>query len=475
MTYERIQKFSHSELSLIHSASMEILSKNGISFNDDEALRIFKSRGFKVDGKQVFFTEEQVFAALETSPERFKFHARNPERSIWIGHADFALSPTYGPPFVIDVDGRQTTGTMADYEKAVKLAQTSSVVDFNGFKYLVPGDLPAETCYLDMVRAALVLSDMPLMGSTDGKTGAEDTMKIMEIVFGTYYLDDHPVTMGLINPLSPLSYAHEMSGALIAYARRRQPLIIHNMIMAGASGPIRLPGLMSIVNAEILSGLVLTQLVGPGTPVIYGSNSCPIFMRTGGAEISNPQSLWICSAVNQLAQFYHLPSRTGGAVTDSHIPDAQALGESAMTLMITVLAGTNLILHAFGQLGCFIGFSFEKWIMDEELCGYMRSMTRKFEITPHTLDVNAILDVGSGGTFITRPETAKLCRKAFYNHNLFNKFDEPGWRKDGSPDLVIKAKKILEARIAGYQPPDIETSMVKDIDNLVMKLKSNHR
>ncbi|MDR2302627.1 MAG: trimethylamine methyltransferase family protein [Deltaproteobacteria bacterium] len=474
MFYERIQKFSQSELSLIHEASMEILAKNGLVFADAETLDTFKSRGFAVEGKRVLFTERQILTALETAPDRFKFQARNPQKSLWIGGEDYALAPTYGPPFVVDAKGRQSAGTMADYEKAVKLAQTSEFVDFNAFKYLAPGDVPAETSYLDMVRAALVLSDKPLMGGTDGKTGSENTMKLMDLVFGKEFVDSNAVTMGLINPLSPLSYAHEMSGAIMAYARRRQPVIIHNMIMAGASGPIRLPGLMAIVNAEILGGMTLAQLVGPGTPVIYGSNSCPIFMKTGGAEISNPQSLWVCSAVNQLARYYRLPSRTGGAVTDAHIPDAQAMAESAMTLMVTVMAGTNLILHAFGQLGCFIGFSFEKWIMDEELCGYMRSLSRKFEISRESLDVAATIEVGSGGTFLTRPETAKLCRKAFYAHKLFNKHDEAGWRKEGALELVAKAQKIIERRLGDYQAPDLPPALVKDLDALVEALKASH-
>ena len=469
--YERMQSFSNAELGLIHNASMEILAKNGLNFSDEEALEIFKSHGFKVDGSQVFFTEHQVAAALETAPDRFKFHARNPEKSIWIGRDDFALAPAYGPPFVVDAEGRQTVGTMADYEKAVKLVQTSPVVDFNGFKYLAPDDRPAETSYLDMIRAALVLSDKPLMGSTDSKTGAENTMEIMALVFGQNYLDDHPVTMGLINPLSPLSYAHEMSGSIIAYARRRQPVIIHNMIMSGASGPIQLPGLMALVNAEILGGLVLAQLAGPGTPVIYGSNSCPIFMKTAGATICSPESQWIFSAVTQLARFYHLPCRTGGSLTDSHLPDAQALAEGAITLTTTIRNGANLVLHAFGILGCFIGISFEKWIMDEELCAYMRGLTRKYAVTPESLTVDQILEVGSGGTFITRPETAKLCRKAFYQHKLFNKHDEPGWRKDGALDLVAKSQAIIQARLGNYQAPDMDLAMIKDIDALVKKMK----
>jgi trimethylamine--corrinoid protein Co-methyltransferase len=461
-------------MGLIHQASMKVLAENGIRFADSETLEVFKNRGFKVEGNQVYFTEERVIKALETAPDRFRFHARNPENSRWIGRNDYALAPTYGPPFIIEPDGTQKPGTLADYEKAVKLAQTSPVIDFHAFKYLAPNDIPAATSYLDMVRAALVLSDKPLMGSTDHKGAAENTMKIMELVFGEKYLDDHPVTMGLINPLSPLSYSSEMSSSILAFAARRQPVIVHNMIMAGVSGPIRLPSLMALINAEVLGGIVLAQLVNPGTPVVYGSNSCPIFMKTSGAECASPQSMWIFSAVTQLARYYGLPCRTGGSLTDSHLPDAQAMAEGSLIMTTTIRNGANVVLHAFGQIGCFIGISFEKWIMDEEIAGYMKDICQQYPITPETLDVDSIIDAGSGGSYITRKETGQLCRKAFYKHLTFNKFDEAGWKKEGGLDMVTKAQKTIEQRLGNYREPDMDPALVKDIDKLVAKMKESH-
>jgi trimethylamine--corrinoid protein Co-methyltransferase len=453
---------------------MKVLAESGIRFSDAETQEVFKNHGFKVDGSQVYFTEGQVLKALESAPDRFMFHARNPENSRWVGRNDYALAPTYGPPFIILPDGTQKSGTLADYQMAVKLVQTSPVIDFHAFKYLAPSDIPAATSYLDMVRAALVLSDKPLMGSTDHKRAAENTMKILELVFGEKYLDDHPVTMGLINPLSPLSYSSEMSSSILAFAARRQPVIIHNMIMAGASGPIRLPSLMALINAEVLGGIVLAQLVNPGTPVVYGSNSCPIYMKTGGGECASPQSMWIFSAVTQLARYYSLPCRTGGSLTDSHLPDGQAMTEGSLTMVTTIRNGANIVLHAFGQIACFIGISFEKWIMDEELAGYMRDLCKQYPVTPETLDLKAIIETGSGGSYLTRKETAKLCRESFYKHFIFNKYDESGWKKEGALDMVTKAQKIIEKRIGDYKTPDLDANLVKDIDNLVAKMKAAH-
>jgi trimethylamine--corrinoid protein Co-methyltransferase len=129
-----------------------------------------------------------VISALETTLDRFKFHARNPEKSLWIGRHDYALAPIYGPPFIVEADRSHRACTMADCEKAFKLVQTSPVLDFNAFKYIAPSDVPANTSYFDMVRSALVLSDKPMIGSTDSKLATENAMKLLEIVFGPNFL-----------------------------------------------------------------------------------------------------------------------------------------------------------------------------------------------------------------------------------------------------------------------------------------------
>jgi trimethylamine--corrinoid protein Co-methyltransferase len=468
---DRMQSLSFSELDLIHQASMTILERNGLAFSDEGTLTVFKKRGFKVSGKQVFFTEKDILRALSTTPTSLHLKARNPQKSVAVRRDDFIFVPFYGPPFVVESDGRQRLGLMSDYEKAAKLVQTSTAADISGFKYVEPSDLPTETAYLDMLLANLTLSDKATLGSTDNPQAAEDTLKIMEMVFGREYMSDNSVVIGLISPFSPLSYAADMSGSIIKYASRRQPLIILNMAMAGISGPIHLPGLIAMTNAEILGGVVLSQLAGPGTPIVYGTTSCPVNMKTSEPLTAGPETLWISQAIMQLARFYQLPCRTGGSLTDSLLPDAQALAEGAMSLMNAVRGGANLIMHSHGMLGSFIGISFEKWIMDEELCGWMRALVKKRPIVPETLSLESILEVGSGGSFLSRRETARLCRKAAYENSIFTKTAASA-QKDGSiEDLVSKSKSSLEQRMAEYVKPDIDPGLEKDLRRMVGDLK----
>ncbi|MDR1165623.1 MAG: trimethylamine methyltransferase family protein [Deltaproteobacteria bacterium] len=461
---------SDGELNQTHLASMEILSRGGVTFHHDRALELFRSKGFRVSGKKVYIEEKDVRNALETAPERFEAIARAPQNSRWIGGDDYVLVPTYGPPFIIEEDGTQRPGTLADYETAVKLNQTSPVADITGFKYVAASDIAANSAYLEMLKMSLTLTDKPIMGSTDDEEAARDAMEILKLVFGEKFREKS-VAIGLINPLSPLAYADDMAGSIMVYAENRQPLIILDMILAGSSGPIQLAGLIALMNAELLAGLVLAQLAGPGTPVIYGTTSCPIYMKTGAAAVGNPETLLISGAALDLARFYKLPCRTGGSLTDALAPDGQAMAEGALSALNSLKGGVNFVLHAFGMIGGYIGLSLEKWIMDEDLWQYAKIVSKGVSVTAATLCPEEIINVGSGGSYLTQPETMKLCREAFYSPKVFNKFDDVAWRKFGGRDLGRRCRDEIAKRVNSFQKPDIDPSLEKDLNVLIDKLK----
>ena len=306
----------------------------------------------------------------------------------------------------------------------------------------------------------MALRDKPFIGSTDTRQAAKDTIEMAGILFGgKEKLKEMPVVVGLVNPLSPLQFADEMAGSIIEYARYRQPVIIANMIMAGTSGPVKLPGLLALMNAEILAGLVLVQLAGPGTPVIYGTTSCPTNMQTGAAIIGAPETYIINSATTQLARYYSLPCRTGGSLTDAVVPDAQALAESVLSLSTSVRNGANFILHSCGMMGTYIGNSLEKWLIDEEVCGMVRGMMTPMEISEEEINVESIQAVGIGGNYLMDPTTLKNCRTAFYFTDLFNKQEQAKWKANGAKRIDERAAELLIERLAAYDIPQLETEL----------------
>jgi len=471
--YDRMQTYTNEDLNKIHHASMDILENTGIAFKESESVEIFKKNGFRIDGSIVFFREKDISRALETTPSRFRVTARNPKRNVHIGENDWVFVSTYGAPFICSITGEKRAATMEDYDNICKLVQTSKFVDMNGFKHVQPSDVPSQTAYLDMLFSNMTLCDKPYMGSSDSRQAARDCIEMAAILFGgKERLEEMPVMVSLINSLSPLQYSEEMAGSIIEMARCHQPLVIANMIMAGVSGPIRLPGLLALMNAEILAGLTLAQLVGPGTPIIYGTTSCPTNMRTITPCVGSPETTMIASAASQLARYYKLPCRSGGSLTDSLVPDGQAMAEGSLVLATSVRNGAHFILHACGMIGAYIGTNLEKWLMDEELCGIIRRMLTPVEITEDNIDVEAIKAVGIGGTYLMQPETLKHCRTEFFLNELFSKLDHNTWSREGSKRVEVYAADLLLKRLSAYEKPDIDPAVEADLARFVTQRRN---
>jgi len=471
--YDRMPTLTEAQMTKIHDAAMNILSSVGVAFNEEESLDIFKKNGFKVDGKTVFFSENKVRGALESAPQRFTLAARNQANSVELGDDDFAFVPGYGAPFIITSDGQKRDATMEDYDNFCKLVQTSKYIDMNGFMMVEPSDIPPETAHLDMLLSSIVLCDKPFMGSPISKEGARDAIEMAGLVWGGKdKIKDTPVTVSLINSLSPLQFSEEMAGSLIELARYGQASVLASLAMAGASGPVELAGVLAMQNAEILAGLTLAQLVRPGVPIIYGSTSSPMDMRTGGLSIGAPELSMIVSCTAQMARFYSLPSRSGGGLTDANFPDAQAGIESAMALITAARNGINFILHACGILGAYVAMSYEKFIIDEELCGMVKKLIEPIEISDETIDLPTIEEVGIGGNYLTQPKTFELCRTAFFLPELMTVQDYDGWQSAGGKRADERASDLLNKRLANYEKPDIDPSIESELSEYVTRRKA---
>jgi trimethylamine--corrinoid protein Co-methyltransferase len=403
-----------------------------------------------------------VMDALTTVPGQFTLYARNPQRSVTIGGPEPVFAPGYGAPFLVDAESGKRSPTLQDYDNLVKLAQALPNQDVSGHLLVEPGDVPAETAHLHMLRAHLVHSDKPFIGSAAGRLGASQTMEMAQIVFGSE-VQDRPVTISLINSLTPLGYSVEMLEALIEYARWRQPVIIAALAMAGSTAPITLAGMLAMQNAELLAGIVLTQLLSPGMPVVYGSTSTNVDMRSGALAIGSPELSQMIAAHAQLARHYGLPSRSGGALTDASYPDAQAGFESMMGLLTTVNSGVSFVLHAAGILSSFLAFSYEKFTMDDELCGMVRSYRRGFSVNPETLAYDTVVKVGPGNNFLMEDHTFEHCRTAFWNPSLCDRGGLDAWMLGGRMDAVARARQRWQDLLDEHQDPPLDAMIDRQL------------
>jgi trimethylamine--corrinoid protein Co-methyltransferase len=468
---DRMQVFTRDEINLIHDASMEILEETGIKFNSAEALELFRQNGFKVTNPRVYITEKEVMRALETVPSRFVIHARNPTYNVAIGEDDFVFLPTAGAPNVSDADGLRRPAVMDDYHTCCQLVQTSDQLDMNGYLTVQPTDVPSQVAHLDIMLANLTMCDKAFLAGSNFRQAALDSVEMAAIAWGGIdRLKKQPVMAAVVHAASPLKYSPEMAEIIIDLSRLGQPLVITDMVLAGTSGPVSLPGLLAMANAEILGGIVLSQLAGPGTPVVYGSVSAPSDMRTVASAVGAPEAVTLASAVIQMARHYRIPCRTGGMLTNSHCLDSQASAEGTLMMSTAVRNGANFILHACGQLGSYISMSFEKWILDEEVCRMLRRVLTAMNINVESIDVATIKSLGSDGNYLTHPTTFKHCR-SLYQPSLFTRDDYQTWASRGARCVADNTERMLAQRLERYERPPIDQGLEEALADYVSRQK----
>ncbi len=466
--FARMGLLSDKDLDKLHHASMEILKDVGIAFYEPEAIEIFSDHGVKTDGTVVYLEERHIEQALESAPSEFELHARNPEQSVTIGGDHLVLCPGYGASFMIDADGEIRNAVMDDYVNFCKLVQTSQTIDMNGCLMVDLSDRPAESAHLDMIYANIIWCDKPFLGSSVSRQAALDSIEIAGIAWGGKdKIRKKPVMIAIISSLSPLQYSAEMAGALIEFARHGQANMIGLLMMAGATGPVTLPGLLALQNAEMLAGIVLTQLVNPGAPVIYGSTSTVTDMRTGGLSIGAPELSMIQNATVQMGKFYGLPCRGSGGLTDAQCTDMQAGIESTLALNTTIMSGANFVLHACGILGSYLAMSYQKFLADEEICSMLRRMLKSMKVTDERIDLDSIKSVGIGKEYLTHPQTLAHCRTEFYLSSTMSRDDFATWRDKGKMQLAEKLTQAFQRRIEEYRQPDIAPEIVDDLNRYI--------
>jgi len=236
-------------LATIERNANTILEEIGIDFRDDaEALDIWRKAGAEVTGERVRFPGGMCRAIVQASaPREFTQYARNPAHNVVIGGKNTVFAPSYGSPFVRDLDKGRRYATLHDFQNFVKLAYMANAIHHSGGTICEPVDLPVNKRHFDMVYAHMKYSDKPFMGSVTKPERAQDTVEMAKRLFGDNFVDpatgkNRTVCISLINANSPMTFDDTMLGAAKVYARANQATIITPFILAGAMSPVTVAG-----------------------------------------------------------------------------------------------------------------------------------------------------------------------------------------------------------------------------------------
>jgi trimethylamine--corrinoid protein Co-methyltransferase len=447
----------------IHEASLEILEKLGIDFLDGEALSIWSAAGAKVDFKQqhVWIDRGMVTEALATAPSSFVWRARNPERNLFVGDNSLIFGPNGGMVYSHDLDNGRRAGTMADYIQFIKLAQMAPQLHMAAWEQVAPQDIPSNIRHLHRMVAAITLSDKAMMEAAHGRVITADCLEMARILFGS--LEGDPVIGDVVNVNSPLRFDERMLGGLITYARAGQVTFITPFILAGAMSPVTMAAALAQQNAEALAGVVLTQLVRPGAPVIYGGFTTNIDLKSGSPAFGTPEGAWALLVGGQLARYYNLPYRGSGSLTTAKTVDSQAMYETMWNLWPAVLAHTNLIMHAVGWMDGGLTSSFEKFVVDLENLSMFRHFLEGFIVDGESLALDMIAEVGAGGHHLGTTHTIDRFENAFFASSLADRQGYDGWLKAGGVETAVRANTIWKKMLKQYEQPPLAVEIEEEL------------
>lgn len=452
-------------LSLIERNADLLLQEVGMEFTDDpEILDIFRAAGADVRSTRVRFEPGMCRSIVQRSaPRQFRQHARSPANTVMIGGANTVLCPSWGPPFVHDLDRGRRYATIEDFRTLVRLHHAIPHLHHSGGVVCEPVDLPANKRHLDMLYAHIRWSDRPFMGAFIGAERATDAVEMAKIVFGADFLQQNAVLYCVSNTNAPLVLDANMSGSLKTYARAGQPVACTPWTLAGAMSPCTVTGTLVQVLAEALASLALVQLVNPGAPCLMGSFASTISMQNGAPTFGTPEAAKMVLAAGQLARRLGVPFHTVGTLSASKLPDAQSQQEGTWGLMMSMLAGANVVNHATGWLEGGLVTSFEKTVIDADLCGKVAAFFEGIDLSENGLAMDAIREVGPGAHFLGSAHTQANFMSAFFRPATAdcNPFEQ--WQGEGGLDAAQRANLLWKRLLESYEDPGLDPAIDEEL------------
>ncbi len=443
-----------------------------MAFTLPQARAMLKRAGAHVvEGEPVVrFDPEMIMEKVAQAPSDFKIHGRKAEDFLTCGGPHINFSTLSSPPNATDLAGGRRPGNYQDFRNFLKLTHQINVAQVIAGYPVEPLDIAVPIRHLYTSRAILTMTEKPLRVYSHNRKRIRDVMQMVRIA---HQLDDRdliaqPRVFGSINPNSPRQYDDAMLIGIIECAKLGQPLIITPFTLAGAMAPVSLAGALTLQNAEALAGIAFAQIVRPGTPVMYGSFTSNIDMRSGAPAFGTPESAKCIIISGQLARRYNLPYRSSNA-NAANAPDAQAVYESQMSLWASLLSQSNFVFHGLGWLEGGLAASFEKFIIDAEMIQGLMEFIRPIDFSPAELALDAIGGVAPAGHYLGSAHTMQRYQTAFYTPFLSDWQNFEAWQQAGSLDATRRAEKIYRSLLDSYEQPVMDDAVGEELDAFVEK------
>ena len=460
------QPLSQSDIERIHSASLEIFEEVGFEIPYEKALEIFAESGAKVDfeKKHVRLPPSLVEKAIGSAPSKVVLYGREErhnltleDKRVYMGTGGTAIN-------VLDLEsGEKRPSNLEDVKQIARLVDTLDNIHFFMLP-VFPHELAVEQVDPNRFYAALSNTTKHVTGGVWHSEGIRDTIKLASMIVGGHEeLKKKPIISMICCIISPLRLDRHYTELMLLVAENGIPLIVPSEPLCGATSPITLAGNVLQANVETLAGVILAQLINPGTPVLYATVATIADPRSMSYTSGAVEMGLINAAAAQMAQFYQIPFYATAGMSDSKLPDVQAGYEKAITSLLVALAGANFIHDSAGLLEFAMTVCYEQYVIDDEINGMVMRALRGIEVNEDTLALDVIKSVGSTGTFLDKEHTVKHLRSEFFFPKVSDRSPREEWAQKGAKDARERARDIAKDTLLNHKPLPIPAEIDKKI------------
>ena len=462
-----MNRLSETVAELVHTRSVEILSEVGFCVPEKESLSRLEAAGFLVDrsSQMVRITTELLDEALSRLPQDLSLHDRSRTTPVPFGRSSYFMGA--GTPVnVLDLKtGVRRPATRQDVRDLVRLQDALPNVEI--VRPTVTATDQGECSDLVEIAEALRGTGKPVVHRTLAPERVDAAVELLAAAAGGEdAFRARPSFATLYCPISPGYFTPENVRCMLRWAEHGVPITLLSMAMGGASAPATLLGELVVINADILAWIVVLQTLHPGVPLLYGSVSAVLDMRTGLLPLGAPERGMINAGAAAMGRYYGIPSMCGGLSSDAKELDAQAGFEKAVTAVPLLLEGADII-YGVGATDAGSSISYTQMVLDDEFIAGLRRMVQGISVHDLDEEVTLIKARTPRGNFMGTKHTRRTFREHWLPGILSRDTYETWQVKGDTIEDVCRCK--AQDLLAQQQPPALPAAVEAEMERIVRR------
>jgi len=471
MLNPRIQLLDTPTIQRVLDEAYGVLSDPGVRFDSDRALRLLAEAGASVDmsSKVVRLPARVIDRALASAPSSVTLFDLSGEPRCVLGGDNVYFHPGSTALEMLDPElGTFRPATTPDFVRLIKVVEGLPDLDLQS-SALLCHDVPREI--QDSYRNYLLLkyATKPIMTGAFSREGQlVENELFAAFVGGREALLARPPVVMTICPSPPLHWSDWTADNVIACAEYGLPVSYVSMPLAGGTGPVTLIGSVVQLAAEVLSGIVLSQTVRPGTGSVWAGSPAIFDMREMTTPMGAIETLMIDCASAEVGKYLGLPTHFYMSVSDSKTVDSQAAIDSTAGLLLAALARVNLVFGA-GMLNLESAQSLEDIILDHDVIGMARRLVRGIDVSEESLGLAIIREVGFAGQFLLHPHTRERFRHEQFMPKVMSREMLDTWKERGAKDAYQRARERAAQLERDYRPHELPAGIAEALEAIMLR------